>query len=438
MASGGSFEVVEIRAAGAYGTVVLARRRADDLQRVVALKVLRGTLVSQASMLTRSRDEARLLSRIHHPNVVRVEELLEVERRPVVVMEAVEGIALSEILGRHRDGIPVPVVLEVARRTARALHDLYNWCEDGAPPLHLIHRDVKPGNLLLSLHGEVKVVDFGVSRGEFPDRETSTISTVLGSQGYISPERFLGLPDGPEVDVYSLGVTMFELLTGRLPILPREERSHQIGRDHALQNLGLIPEGPREALIPLLRVMLDWNPETRPSAARVRRKIEEIQTLWGLSDGLREFARQEVEPQLHARVRVDPREHPAWEEVSFLEREPDPKAEPDEVDLQRAADLQLRRFLSQPDWPAQRRELRWLLARETHWTAEPFLDILRQAKSYRWWRFWTSPPSDAEIAVSLDVLKHRRSPAVVEVAAAFEGTGVDAVESAVRVLLNTP
>ena len=90
----GLFEIVEIRSTRTFGILCIARRRGDALGRNVAIKVLSGTLVDNPRVVTRARDEARLLSRLQHPNIVRVEELLSIQRRPVIVMEAIEGLSL--------------------------------------------------------------------------------------------------------------------------------------------------------------------------------------------------------------------------------------------------------------------------------------------------------------------------------------------------------
>ena len=139
---------------------------------------------------------------------------MEVGGRPVVVMEHVQGVSLDALLLRFKEGVPSSVAVEVMRQTCLALHVAYNESlgEDGQP-MRVIHRDIKPSNVLLSIHGHVKVVDFGIAKGQFEGREANTESVVMGSRPYMAPERLDGISDNPTVDVYSAGMSLFELLT---------------------------------------------------------------------------------------------------------------------------------------------------------------------------------------------------------------------------------
>ena len=105
------FEILNVRSVGAYATVCRARRRDDPLRRDCAVKVIRSALIGNARALTRTRDEARLLAKLNHPNIVRVEDLLSYDRRPVLVMEWLDGLSLRELLERHRSGLDAKVVL---------------------------------------------------------------------------------------------------------------------------------------------------------------------------------------------------------------------------------------------------------------------------------------------------------------------------------------
>ena len=186
----GPFEVVEILGEGSFGTVCVARVRNDPLRRKVALKILKGEYTANPKIMNRTRDEARLLSRINHPNIVRVERLMEVGGRPGVVMEHVEGASLDKLLLRYRTGLPPEIAIELVRQSLIALHVAYADAvgHDGQP-LRVIHRDIKPSNILLSIHGAVKVVDFGIAKGNFEGREAETESVVMGSRPYMAPER---------------------------------------------------------------------------------------------------------------------------------------------------------------------------------------------------------------------------------------------------------
>jgi len=440
----GLFEILEIRSTRMFGTLCLARRRADPLGRTVAVKVLSGTLAENPRILGRARDEARLLSRLQHPNIVRVEELLSIDRRPVIVMEAIEGLSLRELMERRGGtGLSPDVALEAARRTARALEDAYcGAASEDRRPLRLVHRDIKPGNILLTVHGEVKVVDFELARGEIADRETTTVSTVVGTAGYIAPERFGDSPEGPEVDVYSLGVTLIGVLSGHELSLPLEGELHQ--EMLATVAAELAPAGlegaPLDQVRALLARMCSYEPLDRPTPGEVQEVIHTIQQDADLPSDLGRFAVRVVVPLWQTRAVGPPREHPAWEDVSFLERVPadDPfSAAPvgTEETTEHTADRRVREFLAREGWEEQKRELKWLLTLEPEWTPEPFLELLDRHARWPWWRLWGRRPSNTEVAVALELLKLRPSPDVLAWGHYHAGDPDERIAHAASVLL---
>jgi serine/threonine protein kinase len=305
------FEILEILGEGSFGTVCVAKMSEGPLRRTVALKILKGAYATNRKVLHRTRDEARLLAQLDHPNIVRVEQLMEIEGRPVAVMELVRGVSLDRLVTKFRAGIPVAIAVEVTRQTALALHAAHADArgQDGRP-LKVIHRDIKPSNILLSIHGEVKVVDFGIAKGDFSGREADTESVVLGSRPYMAPERLDGAPDTPGVDVYSLGMTLFELLSGRTMNLSINPAAHdqamaaELGR---LDVLGLDLAG-QEALRDLVRLMCAYDRELRPSAQvcaeRLGRVADKIDPAHRIS--LDHFARTVVVPVYESRTRRMP------------------------------------------------------------------------------------------------------------------------------------
>jgi serine/threonine protein kinase len=307
----GPFEILEILGEGSFGTVCVARVTGDPLRRRVALKILKGAYANNPKILNRTRDEARLLSRISHPNIVRVERLMDVGGRPVVVMEHVQGASLDQLLLRFKEGLPGSVALEVTRQTCLALHVAYNEAlrEDGNP-LHVIHRDIKPSNILLSIHGEVKVVDFGIAKGEFEGREAETESVVMGSRPYMAPERLDGVSDDPTVDVYSAGMSMFELLCGRTMSLSINPVTHEQAMNRQLGYLHVegMSEAGLEDLRGVLRRMCAYERNQRPSAIDSARDIE--QCIYAIDPRYRvtleEFARTTVNPIYESRPRIRP------------------------------------------------------------------------------------------------------------------------------------
>jgi serine/threonine protein kinase len=308
----GPFEVVEILGEGSFGTVCVARVRADPLRRKVALKILKGEYISNPKIMNRTRDEARILSRLNHPNIVRVERLMEVAGRPVVVMEHVEGVSLDKLLLRYRNGLPPAIAIELIRQTLIALHVAYTEAlGNGGQPLRVIHRDIKPSNILLSIHGAVKVVDFGIAKGNFEGREAETESVVMGSRPYMAPERLDGISDSPSVDVYSAGMSLFELLTGRHMTLSINPVTHEQAMNRQLGYLkaeGIAPED-LDDLRGVLRRMCAYDRDYRPSSDDAQRDLQVCQAQVAVQDPqlLETFAETVVKPIYESRSKHRPK-----------------------------------------------------------------------------------------------------------------------------------
>jgi serine/threonine protein kinase len=180
----------------------------SDLDRPVAIKVLAENLAGDEAFRRRFLREARLSARLSHPNVVRVYDAGEqADGRPYIVMELVDGETLAEVL-RQRGPLPADETAALAVQACRGLAH--------AHAAGLVHRDVKPQNLLLQRDGTLKVADFGIARAAEGTALTQA-GTVLGTAAYLSPEQALGQEATPAADVYSLGAVLYELLTGRPP-----------------------------------------------------------------------------------------------------------------------------------------------------------------------------------------------------------------------------
>ena len=440
--SEGVFEVLEIRATGSYGIVVAARRRRDPLRKKLALKVLRGSLTRRPGVLTRARDEARLLSRIDHPFIVRVEDILAMDSRPVLVMEWIDGVSLAEWLAARRGPLPIDVALESIRCAAHALADASDGYATNQQSLGVIHRDIKPSNLMISIHGVLKVVDFGLARGEFHERETTTISTVFGSHGYMAPECFLGAEIESAADVYALGVTLVECLTGRLPALPRTEKRHRPVLD---EHLGYLDSGDMRdtdvvALQELCRDLCAWDPAQRPDMRTLSKRIYRLQEQAGLVRDLDSLQREEI---LELRERVqggEPRQHPAWEEVAFLEAPESGEFLSNKVGrrkspvLVESANRRVARLLAEAGWHKNPRALRRVLAFNPAWTPDPILQFLVQGEP-KAWEFWKKSHSNDVLVQCLDALKHRMTPEVIALAQTYSGHPSADVARSAKVIL---
>jgi eukaryotic-like serine/threonine-protein kinase len=201
----GRYALEELVGAGGMSSVFKARDTL--LERNVALKVLHQHYTDDDKYVERFRREARVVAQLSHPNIVTVIDRGEDAGRQFIVFELVEGRTLKEILDEE-GRLPVRRALEIAVQVARGLAFAH---EQG-----LVHRDVKPQNVILNGDGRAKVTDFGIARSLDVQGVTQS-GTVLGTSNYIAPEQAKGETVDQTTDVYSLGVVLFELLTGDVP-----------------------------------------------------------------------------------------------------------------------------------------------------------------------------------------------------------------------------
>ncbi len=192
---------------GGMSTVHLAFDQ--RLERYVALKLLAEHLADDPAFVSRFRREALAAARLVHPNIVQVFDFGfdEGQHQHFIVMEHISGHSCAELL-RDRGHLDVEQGVEIVSQACRGL--------DYAHRNGVVHRDVKPGNLLVSDTGVVKLADFGIARAT--DQSSITqVGSVLGTAAYLSPEQARGEEAGPRADIYSLGVVTYQLLSGRLP-----------------------------------------------------------------------------------------------------------------------------------------------------------------------------------------------------------------------------
>src|SRR5438874_8356491 len=192
---------------GSGGMSTVYRALDETLQRQVAVKLMNREVATDSDQLERVRREARAVAQLSHPHVVGVIDAGEDEGRPYIVFEYVEGENLKERI-RRSGRLPIAEAVAYAIEIARAL--------GAAHARHIVHRDVKPQNVLIDEEGSAKVTDFGIAR-TIAEEGLTADGRVLGTTDYVSPEQALGRPVDGQSDLYSLGVVLFEMLTGDVP-----------------------------------------------------------------------------------------------------------------------------------------------------------------------------------------------------------------------------
>ena len=254
---GGRYRLERPLGHGGMATVYLAHD--VELERPVAVKLLAASLAGDEAFRRRFLREARLAARLSHPNVVGVYDAGEAEDgRPYIVMEYVDGSTLE-----GRGPLPPPETVELA---IQACHGLSHAHAAG-----LVHRDVKPHNLLLRNDGTLKVADFGIARAAEATALTQ-VGTVLGTAAYLAPEQAAGEEVTAATDVYALGAVVYELLTGRPPYEP--ESLADLADRPAITPVGeLAPEVSPQVEDAVMRA-LARNPAYRqPSADELAREL---------------------------------------------------------------------------------------------------------------------------------------------------------------------
>ena len=251
------YVLIERIATGGMGEVW---RGTDQLLgRPVAIKMLAAMHAGDEQFRARFRAEARYASSLSHSGITRVFDYGEQSPLggPYLVMELVDGQPLSEILERYGRLDPY-VVLDIVAQAGRAL--------DAAHRAGIVHRDIKPGNLLIMADGTTKITDFGIAKANAPDINLTATGIVMGTALYVSPEQATGAPLTGASDVYSLGVVAYECLAGDPPFIADQPLAIAIMHKHDPVP-PLPPDVPRP-IADLVYAMLAKNPEDRPESAR--------------------------------------------------------------------------------------------------------------------------------------------------------------------------
>jgi serine/threonine-protein kinase len=292
----GDYKTLSELGSGAIATVYLATQ--EPLGRKVAIKALKGTIPPTSTFATQLEREARVLSGLSHPNIVLLLDYVKTESQMYLVLEYISGFSLSELLAKK----PKLRAEMVAAIGAAVCEGLAHAHERG-----VVHRDVKPANVILSRHGEVKIVDFSIAHRErlpsadepIPalDSETPARGTTqpgaFGTPAYMAPEQLLGEAASATSDLFSLGVVLYQLLSGVRPFdRPGEKRApaHASRTSPAVELRQRAPDVPR-ALERVVMRCIEKHPADRPMSADV------------VAEELTEFVRSRTELPMRQLVR---------------------------------------------------------------------------------------------------------------------------------------
>jgi eukaryotic-like serine/threonine-protein kinase len=255
----GRYELGDRLGFGGMSTVHLAFDR--RLERQVAVKLLAEHLADDQQFVSRFRREALAAARLVHPNIVQVFDfgLDEQSGRHFIVMEYIRGKSGAELL-REQGQLAVDESLVIVEEACRGLEHAHRH--------GVVHRDVKPGNLLRSDEGVVKLADFGIAKAGDAVSRITQVGSVLGTAAYLSPEQAAGEEATPRSDIYSLGVVTYQLISGRLPYEAQSltELALKQQREHPPPLDQLEPEIPH-GLAQAVSRALEMEPERRPQSA---------------------------------------------------------------------------------------------------------------------------------------------------------------------------
>lgn len=277
----GRFEVGAKIGGGGMATVYLGRRtRGNGTEQVVALKVIRDELAEDPQFSGMFIDEAKILARLKHPNVIRTLEYGITGRHRYIAMELLSGRTLGDVwdLLVHRgERVPIRLGAWICARVAEGLHSAHELVDAAGTPLNVIHRDVNPSNVFLTHGGEVKLIDFGLAKARMRVSRSQD-GIVKGKIPYLAPEQAQGRPIDRRTDVYALGATLWETATmKRLFKRDTDVATLKAIRDAHVPDVREMVEGFPEPLWTIIDKALQRDPNDRfESAKAMQRALDDF------------------------------------------------------------------------------------------------------------------------------------------------------------------
>jgi serine/threonine protein kinase len=244
------YDLLARLAAGGMAEIFLARANSlAGFERYVVLKRIRPERGDDARWVAMFLDEARLAAQLQHPNIAQVFDLGQIGADYFYTMEYVHGEDVLDILARTaelKQPMPVQVALSIIAGACGGLAHAHERCAPDGRPLGIVHRDISPSNLMVSMEGTVKVVDFGVAKARYRSTETQA-GTIMGKAAYLSPEQCTTGEIDHRSDIFSLGIVLYEMLTGSR-LFKREtdyETLRSVARDNPIAPSAVVSNLPR-------------------------------------------------------------------------------------------------------------------------------------------------------------------------------------------------
>lgn len=242
---------------GGMATVRLARQSGPHgWSRIVAVKNLLSRTAPDSEFLAMFRDEIRVASRVNHPNVVPVLDVVAAEEQLLLVMEYVHGETVARLLKRGRTAMPPKIACTIMIGVLRGLHAAHQARTERGEPLHIVHRDVTPHNMIVGVDGIPRLLDFGIAHATGRRHETR-VGQMKGKLAYMAPEQFLGSAVDHRVDIYSAAVTLWEMLAGRRLFEGSKDRVLKMILHQTVPPPGTLSAGSPPVVPPVIPPILD-------------------------------------------------------------------------------------------------------------------------------------------------------------------------------------